>query len=110
MYIAAMRFPFDLQCRLRMSRLQFLSLIGLLLFAFRSPALQMPAGHDMSDMLPVTPPEKLPEPVHMTGIGNAHIAITATPEAQAWFDQGLNLLHDFWEYESMKAFEQGVRV
>jgi hypothetical protein len=27
-----------------------------------------------------------------------------------WFDQGLNLLHDFWDYESLRAFEQGVRV
>jgi len=64
----------------------------------------------MSDMLPITPPEQLPAPVHMTGIGNAHISITATPEAQAWFDQGLNLMHDFWDYESIKAFEQSVRV
>ena len=64
----------------------------------------------MSGMQPITPPDKLSVPVRMTGIGNAHIAITATPEAQAWFDQGLNLLHDFWDYESMKAFEQGVRV
>ena len=46
----------------------------------------------------------------MTGIGNSHITITATPEAQAWFDQGLNLLHDFWDYESERAFEQSVRV
>ncbi|HTX39099.1 MAG TPA: hypothetical protein VME43_28945 [Bryobacteraceae bacterium] len=46
----------------------------------------------------------------MTGIGNAHIRITATPEAQRWFNQGLNLLHDFWDYESARAFEQGVRV
>ncbi len=36
--------------------------------------------------------------------------ITATPEAQMWFDQGLNLLHDFWDYESARAFEQSVRV
>ena len=64
----------------------------------------------MGDMLPITPPDKLPIPVRMTGIGNAHITITATPEAQAWFDQGLNLLHDFWDYESMRAFEQGLRV
>jgi tetratricopeptide (TPR) repeat protein len=46
----------------------------------------------------------------MTGIGNSHLTITATPEAQAWFDQGLNLLHDFWDYESARAFEQGIRV
>jgi len=64
----------------------------------------------MGEMLPITPPVQLPAPVRMTGIGNAHIAITGTPEAQAWFDQGLNLLHDFWDYESIKAFEQGVRV
>ena len=71
---------------------------------------QMNGAHDMSDMEPVLPPEKLPVPVRMTGIGNAHIAITANPEAQAWFDQGLNLMHDFWDYESVKAFEQSVRV
>jgi tetratricopeptide (TPR) repeat protein len=64
----------------------------------------------MADMQPVPPPEQLPVPVRMGGIGNSHITIKATPEAQAWFDQGLNLLHDFWEYESQKAFEQSIRV
>ena len=58
----------------------------------------------------VPAPEQLPVPVKMTEIGNSHIPITATPEAQAWFDQGLNLFHDFWDYESTKAFEQAVRV
>ncbi len=56
------------------------------------------------------PPEKLPPPQKLIGIGNSHIRITATPEAQLWFDQGLNLLHDFWDYESVRAFQQGVRV
>jgi hypothetical protein len=55
-------------------------------------------------------PEKLPPPQKLTGIGNAHLRITASPETQMWFDQGLNLLHDFWDYESARAFEQGVRV
>ncbi len=55
-------------------------------------------------------PEKLPPPQKLSGIGDAHIRITATPEAQMWFDQGLNLLHDFWDYESLRAFEQSVRV
>jgi tetratricopeptide (TPR) repeat protein len=64
----------------------------------------------MADMQLVPPPEQLPVPVKMEGIGNSHITIKATPEAQAWFDQGLNLLHDFWEYESQKAFEQSIRV
>jgi hypothetical protein len=56
------------------------------------------------------PPEKLPPPQKLTGIGNSHIRITGTPEAQVWFDQGLNLLHDFWDYESARAFEQSIRV
>lgn len=64
----------------------------------------------MTDMRPIPPPEQLPVPIRMTGIGNAHIAVTASPEAQMWFDQGLNLMHDFWDYESTKAFEQSVRV
>ena len=64
----------------------------------------------MAGMEPVPPPEQLPAPIHMTGIGNSHITIKAAPEAQAWFDQGLSLLHDFWEYESMKAFEQAIRT
>lgn len=57
------------------------------------------------------PPEELPAPVKMTGIGNSSMKIkTASPEAQAWFNQGLNLLHDFWDYEAARAFEQAVRT
>jgi tetratricopeptide (TPR) repeat protein len=65
------------------------------------------AGMQMKE-LPA--PESLPPPIKMTGIGNSHLAITATPEAQAWFDQGLNTLHDFWDYESARAFEQAIRT
>jgi tetratricopeptide (TPR) repeat protein len=70
----------------------------------------MGATHNMADMQPVPPPEQLPVPEKMTGIGNSHISIKASPEVQAWFDQGLSLMHDFWDYESTKAFEQAVRV
>src|SRR5882757_9165121 len=69
------------------------------------------SGHDMGmPMREIPPPAKLPTPLKLTGIGNSHIRITATPEAQMWFDQGLNLLHDFWDYESARAFEQSIRV
>lgn len=64
----------------------------------------------MEGMHALPPPEQLPVPIRMTGIGNSHITIKATPEAQVWFDQGLTLLHDFWDYESAKAFEQAIRV
>src|SRR6202008_1403637 len=67
------------------------------------------AGHVMQTRDEI-PPDQLPPPQNLPGIGNAHIKITAPPEAQMWFDQGLNLLHDFWDYESVRAFEQGVRV
>src|SRR5580700_11764580 len=64
----------------------------------------------MTGMKAIPAPDQLPVPQRMTGIGNSHITITATPEAQAWFDQGLSLQHDFWDYEAAKAYEQGVRV
>jgi tetratricopeptide (TPR) repeat protein len=70
---------------------------------------QKPMCHAMGtrDLLP---PDKLPAPEKISGTGNLHLKITATPEAQTWFDQGLNLYHDFWDYESARAFEQAVRV
>src|SRR5213075_1583471 len=52
--------------------------------------------------------EQLPPPRRLSGIGNAHIPITANRGAQHWFDQGLNLYHDFWDYESARAFQQGI--
>src|SRR5690349_24791203 len=77
----------------------------------RSAAAQNTATcHSGMQMKALPAPESLPVPVKMTGIGNSRLTITATPEAQAWFNQGLNLLHDFWDYESERAFEQGVRV
>jgi len=96
--------------RLRLPYL--LSAAALALTALASPGLfaQMNmAGHVM-EMQDEIPPEKLPPPVRISGIGNSHMEITASPEAQMWFDQGLNLLHDFWDYESARAFQQGVRV
>src|SRR5580704_9527089 len=76
--------------------------------AGRPSAAQQP--HNMDDMEMIPPPEQLPVPIKLDGIGNSHIAIKATPGAQAWFDQGLSLMHDFWNYESEKAFEQAIRV
>jgi tetratricopeptide (TPR) repeat protein len=64
----------------------------------------------MDGMQMIPPPDQLPTPLHMTGIGNSHITIRANPEAQVWFDQGLTLLNDFWDYESARAFEQAVRT
>jgi tetratricopeptide (TPR) repeat protein len=86
------------------------------LFIAASTALSLPAAaqnnacHSGMQMKALPAPESLPAPIKMTGIGNSHLTITATPEAQVWFNQGLTLLHDFWDYESARAFEQGARV
>jgi tetratricopeptide (TPR) repeat protein len=74
------------------------------LFAAAQAMPPMPGMHSFP------PPDQLPAPVRMSGIGNSHITIKAPFAAQAWFDQGLSLLHDFWDYESAKAFEQAIRV
>ncbi len=63
----------------------------------------------MDDAKPIPPPDQLPAPIRMTGIGNSHITIKANAEAQQWFDQGLSLYHDFWDYESARAFEEAIR-
>src|ERR1022692_4363663 len=70
---------------------------------------QVTASCHVMEMKDQIAPSDLPRAVRLDGIGNSHLEITATPEAQMWFDQGLNLLHDFWDYEAARAFEQGVR-
>jgi tetratricopeptide (TPR) repeat protein len=71
---------------------------------------QMDMGAHAMETQNELPPEQLPAPREMSGVGNVQMKITATPEAQRWFNQGLNLLHDFWDYEAARAFKQGVRV
>jgi tetratricopeptide (TPR) repeat protein len=53
----------------------------------------------------------LQAPVKIGGLGQSHIAITTkSSEAQQWFDQGLALLHCFWDYEALRAFRQTIRL
>ena len=84
--------------------------IWMLVAAFGSRAAVAQSNMSGMQMKEIPAPATLPPPLKMTGIGNSHLAITATPEAQAWFDQGLNTLHDFWDYESARAFEQAIRT
>ncbi len=89
--------------------------LALTLAAFSPAALnsqmQMPACHAMPAQTNITSPEKLPPPQKLTGIGNLHFPISShNPETQAWFDQGINLIFDFWDYEANRAFEQAIRT
>jgi hypothetical protein len=73
--------------------------------------LQMPACHPMPAQSDVVAPESLPPPQKLTGIGNLHFPISSkNSETQAWFDQGINLVFDFWDYEANRAFEQAIRT
>lgn len=102
------------ELNLRMSHRNFVACVAIAAFLIAGSTLRVAAQNPMSshsmDMREEVAPEKLPSPEKLTGIGNVHLRITATPDAQMWFDQGLNLLHDFWDYESVRAFEQSVRV
>ena len=83
---------------------------ALLALAITSSALaQKPICHAMGTRDEVSP-DKLPAPQKLTGIGNVHLKISAAPEVQMWFDQGLNLYYDFWDYESSRAFQQAIRI
>lgn len=67
--------------------------------------------HHADEPSPEIDLSKLPPAVKIDGLGQSHIAITTkSAEAQQWFDQGLALLHSFWDYEALRAFEQGVRL
>lgn len=53
----------------------------------------------------------LPAPPLRDGVGNASLTITTTnPQAQAYFDCGLNLLHVFWEFEAYRAFQRAIEL
>lgn len=54
--------------------------------------------------------KNLPPPKKRDNIGNSHLKITTTsPAAQQWFDQGMNLLHAFWEFEAYRCFLQAAK-
>jgi tetratricopeptide (TPR) repeat protein len=54
---------------------------------------------------------EMPAPPRITGIGDSHLQITTkSAKAQAYFDQGLNLLHCFWDFEAYRAFKEAARL
>jgi tetratricopeptide (TPR) repeat protein len=53
----------------------------------------------------------LPAPDPTGRVGTSHLRVTTrSPEAQAWFDRGLNLLHCFWEFEAYRCFLQALEA
>ncbi len=80
----------------------------LLLFAFQQSNAQH--SHQSEEYAPAFDVATLPAPPLMTGIGSANIKITTKSElTQKYFNQGLNLLHAFWDVEAYRAFREAVR-
>lgn len=53
----------------------------------------------------------LPAPKLMKGIGASNMKIqTKSDSCQKYFNQGLNLLHDFWDFEAYRAFKEAVKL
>src|SRR4051794_33384083 len=56
------------------------------------------------------PDSELPTPPLIEGLGQAHLAVsTQVPQAQAYFDQGLRLLHMGWGGGARRAFAEAAR-
>lgn len=54
---------------------------------------------------------EFPSPQKIDGIGTCQLKITTKSEiAQSWFNQGLNLLHDFWHIEAYRAFKEVIKA
>lgn len=88
-----------------------------------SPQGQPPATRTLSQPPPAVPagasaaPEPAPrdapapEPIALEGLGpHARPVTHASPEAQRWFDQGLDLVFGFNHDESLKAFARAAAV
>ncbi|MFY0578824.1 hypothetical protein ACN28S_35175 [Cystobacter fuscus] len=66
-------------------------------------------------LFPISPWDELPDlelpaPRLREGLGRAHLPVsTREPLAQAFFDQGLRLLHLGWRIESRRAFAEAAR-
>lgn len=53
----------------------------------------------------------LPPPALMDGIGSSVMTITTkSAQAQQYFNQGLRLLHCFWDFEAYRAFKEATRL
>jgi tetratricopeptide (TPR) repeat protein len=98
----------DAKLALQMHRLIFLLLLAALGCPNTSAQNPVMSHHDhtMGSMQ-----RDLPPPPLMEGIGDADLKITTSSEAaQSYFNQGLRLLHDFWDFESYRAFKEAVRL
>lgn len=67
-------------------------------------------AHMMASRAEVIYVHNLPAPKLMNGIGNSGLKIqTSSEKTQAYFNQGISLLHDFWDFEAYRSFNEAIR-
>ena len=84
-----------------------------LVLVWDAPALAQDDPHAACTVAPsYAPAELLERPVALrTGVGNSHEPITtASAEAQAFYDQGLNYLESYVWIEAARSFHQALRL
>lgn len=103
MYFA--RFDNTIRIVMRL-RQWFPAMLAALLISGSTPQAQDQATHGGGfDKLPLSPPPLL------RGIGSSEIIIpTSSAAAQNYFNQGLRLLHCFWDFETYRAFQEPVHL
>jgi tetratricopeptide (TPR) repeat protein len=76
------------------------------------PALAQHEGHEPKAAVGWVPRELLERPLPLRkGIGKVHEEVTtSSPEAQAYYDQGLAYLHSFVWIEAARSFHQALRL
>jgi tetratricopeptide (TPR) repeat protein len=86
------------------------ALIGVTVLQGAARAGEEPPGHACR-AAPNAAVAALPAPQLMDGIGTSAMKVTtASAKAQRYFDQGLNLLHCFWDTEAYLAFREAARL
>ena len=73
-------------------------------------AIPATAQHHGGSHLGRLPSATLPPPPLMDGIGQAEMSIsTSSKLAAQYFNQGLRLLHCFWDFEAYRSFKEAIR-
>src|SRR5262247_853645 len=95
-----------------MRRAVLLTLNAQFLFVFPLPAFAQREVHESHEAVGWVPSEILERPVSLRAdIGNLHEKVsTASAQAQAFYDQGLNYGHSYVWIEAARSFHQALRL
>ena len=87
------------------------TLTGCLAFCLTAFAQTTPTDNTQVCHLPNATKAATKPAVLMEGYGKVHMPITTkSAEAQAFFNQGLALMHSFWFYEADRSFERAAQL